>query len=205
MKSNVWKPYVCTALTGWALTSIEIFLSNLFDSATQKKYLLCYQPIIHKVLGFKFSVLCNFLPFWGQWPVQWELSKKCAKRKYFNTDLRPKQWYVYNEGLRSWNFGISCLATIFDLSNWKITTQHTNILLQIWQSMHCFFMNLWLSDKGKSMELGNINTNPAGFWNSLPFHLALRQTVDWHASFYIAVCSIISLFPALSRISSVAI
>ena len=92
------------------------------------------------------------------------------------------------------------------LEQWENkNTAHKYPIVKYGNPCTVFFMNLWLSDKGKSIELGNINTNPAGFWNSLPFHLALRQTVDWHASFYIAVCSIISLFPALSRISSVAI
>ena len=42
-----------------------------------------------------------YLTFWNRWLVQWAVSKNCAKRKYFNSNLCPKLYHVSIEGSQS--------------------------------------------------------------------------------------------------------
>ena len=70
--------------------------NNLWHELLKMFWAIC-QPLTTsssrsiQVLTSHCSQVLSVHTFWGQLPAQWALSEKCAKRKYFNSNLCPMQ------------------------------------------------------------------------------------------------------------------
>ena len=122
--------HIETTLTGQALVLIKDFESKLL--------LEIFINCITDDQPYKFLILKVFLMlvtcFWCWWPAQWALSKNCAKRKYFNSNLYRICLCMIIKALRTIievkNSGVSCLTWIFNLNN--LESQNENPASKQW-------------------------------------------------------------------------
>ena len=113
------------------------------------------------------------------------IKKNCVKRKYFNSNLYPINVIIcIDQRLAVKNSVVSCLTSIFDLSNpkWRPFLFRKTIQIMSW----------WLCQVEKSLKI----------WCSRVLKLSeapprlckeMNASVDWHALVYIAALSIICI------------
>ena len=91
------------------------FISSCFDEPSgpgrkmskEKYFLLLYSPEKQRRTVKWFNWILKICPkyqlpifslFWGRWLAQWAVSKNCAERKYFDSDLCPMRQHVSIKG-----------------------------------------------------------------------------------------------------------
>ena len=111
------------------------------------------------------------------------IKKNCVKRKYFNSNLYPINVIIcIDQRLAVKNSVVSCLTSIFDLSNpkWRPFLFRKTIQIMSW----------WLCQVEKSLKI----------WCSRVLKLSeapprlckeMNASVDWHALVYIADSSVV--------------